>query len=123
VGADAKVVSADSTAVSLFGDGTERNAPTAGSCLCGLYHPSHCGMAEQIPVFSNWRKEHNTMKAEYRNGCLQRDSVERKGYAGVQSVATRENKERDNATKKLVKAGYYVLAVDYKFKRLKHYGI
>lgn len=46
------------------------------------------------------------MKAEYRNGCLQRDSVERKGYAGVQSVATRENKERDNATKKLVKAGY-----------------
>lgn len=23
-----------------------RNAPTAGSCLCGLYHPSHCGMAD-----------------------------------------------------------------------------
>ena len=21
-------------------------APTAGSCLCGLYHPSHCGMAD-----------------------------------------------------------------------------
>ena len=32
VGADAKVVSADSTAVSLFGDGTERNAI---SPLCG----------------------------------------------------------------------------------------
>lgn len=23
-----------------------RNAPTAGSCLCGFYHPSHCGMAD-----------------------------------------------------------------------------
>ena len=23
-----------------------RNAPTAGSCLCGLYHPSHCRMAD-----------------------------------------------------------------------------
>ena len=66
------------------------------------------------------------MKAEYRKGCLQRDSVEREGYAGAQSVATRDNKERDNATggkKKLVKAGYCVLAVDYEFKRLKHYGI
>ena len=29
------------------------------------------------------------MKAEYRKDCLQRDSVERKGYAGAQSVATR----------------------------------
>ena len=64
------------------------------------------------------------MKAEYRKGCLQRDSVEREGYAGVPSVGTRDNRERDNATeKKLVKAGYYVLAVDYEFKRLKHYGI
>ncbi len=63
------------------------------------------------------------MKAEYRKGCLQRDSVERKGYVGAQSVAARDNKERDNATEKLVKAGYYVLAVNYEFKRLKHYGI
>ena len=23
-----------------------RNAPTAGSYLCGLYHPSHCRMAD-----------------------------------------------------------------------------
>ena len=23
-----------------------RNAPTAGSCLCSLYHSSHCGMAD-----------------------------------------------------------------------------
>ena len=63
------------------------------------------------------------MKAEYRKGYLQRDSVERKGYAGAQSVAARDNKERDNGTEKLVKAGYYVLAVNYEFKRLKHYGI
>ena len=63
------------------------------------------------------------MKAEYRKDCLQRDSVERKGYAGAQSVAARDNKERDNVTEKLVKAGYYVLAVNYEFKRLKHYGI
>lgn len=63
------------------------------------------------------------MKAEYRKGYLQRDSVERKGYAGAQSVAARDNKERDNVTEKLVKAGYYVLAVNYEFKRLKHYGI
>jgi len=63
------------------------------------------------------------MKAEYRKGCLQRDSVEREGYAGVPSVGTRDNRERDNATEKLVKAGYYALAVDYEFKRLKHYGI
>ena len=40
------------------------------------------------------------MKAEYRKGCLQRDSVERKGYVGAQSVAARDNKERDNATGK-----------------------
>ena len=40
------------------------------------------------------------MKAEYRKGYLQRDSVERKGYAGAQSVEARDNKERDNATKK-----------------------
>ena len=39
------------------------------------------------------------MKAEYRKGCLQRDSVERQGYAGAQGVAARDNKERDNATK------------------------
>ena len=63
------------------------------------------------------------MKAEYRKGYLQRDSVERKGYAGAQSVAARDNKERDNVTEKLVKAGYYVLDVNYEFKRLKHYGI
>lgn len=33
----------------MFGISTgaeTRNAPTAGSCLCGLYHPSHCGMAD-----------------------------------------------------------------------------
>ena len=45
------------------------------------------------------------MKAEYRKDCLQRDSVEREGYAGVPSVGTRDNRERDNATEKLVKAG------------------
>ena len=38
------------------------------------------------------------MKAEYRKDCLQRDSVEREGYAGVPSVGTRDNRERDNAT-------------------------
>ena len=37
------------------------------------------------------------MKAEYRKGCLQRDSMERKGYAGVLSVGARDNRERDNA--------------------------
>ena len=37
------------------------------------------------------------MKAEYRKGCLQRDSVEREGYAGVSSVGARDNRERDNA--------------------------
>lgn len=40
------------------------------------------------------------MKAEYRKGCLKRDRVERKGYAGAQSVVARDNKERDNATEK-----------------------
>ncbi|MNJ40426.1 Group II intron-encoded protein LtrA [compost metagenome] len=35
------------------------------------------------------------MKAEYRKGCLQRDSVEREGYAGVRSIEARESKERD----------------------------
>ena len=39
------------------------------------------------------------MKAEYRKDCLQRDSVEREGYAGVPSVGARDNRERDNATK------------------------
>ena len=43
------------------------------------------------------------MKAEYRKGCLQRDSVEREGYAGVQSVGTRDNRERDNATQDLLR--------------------
>ena len=43
------------------------------------------------------------MKAEYRKGCLQRDSVEREGYAGVSSVGTRDNRERDNATQDLLR--------------------
>lgn len=43
------------------------------------------------------------MKAEYRKGCLQRDNVERKGYAGVRSVVTRDNGERDNATQDLLR--------------------
>lgn len=34
------------------------------------------------------------LKAEYRKGCLQRDGVERKEYAGVQSTNPREGKER-----------------------------
>ena len=40
------------------------------------------------------------MKAEYRGnmGCLQRDSVERKGYAGAQSTDLREGKERNSAS-------------------------
>ncbi|AHM57779.1 RNA-dependent DNA polymerase (plasmid) [Peptoclostridium acidaminophilum DSM 3953] len=37
------------------------------------------------------------MKAEYRKGCLQRDSVEREEYAGAQSASARESKERDGA--------------------------
>lgn len=43
------------------------------------------------------------MKAEYRKDCLQRDSVERKGYAGVPSVGARDNRERDNATQDLLR--------------------
>ena len=43
------------------------------------------------------------MKAEYRKDCLQRDSVERKGYAGVPSDGTRDNRERDNATQNLLR--------------------
>ena len=43
------------------------------------------------------------MKAEYQKGCLQRDSVKREGYAGVQSVGTRDNRERDNATQDLLR--------------------
>lgn len=38
------------------------------------------------------------MKAEYRKGCRQRDSVEREGYAGVRSIEAREGRERDGAT-------------------------
>lgn len=37
------------------------------------------------------------MKAEYRKGCRQRDSVEREGYAGARSIEAREGKERDGA--------------------------
>nr|WP_200901424.1 reverse transcriptase domain-containing protein [Paenibacillus sp. DMB20] len=37
------------------------------------------------------------MKAEYRKGCLQRDSVEREGYAGARSIEARESRERDGA--------------------------
>ena len=37
------------------------------------------------------------MKAEYRKGCPQRDSVERQEYAGVRSVGTRDGRERDSA--------------------------
>lgn len=37
------------------------------------------------------------MKAEYRKGCLQRDSVEREEHAGARSTDTREGKERDGA--------------------------
>ena len=36
-------------------------------------------------------------KAEYRKGCLQRDSVEHEGYAGAQSIEAQEGKERDGA--------------------------
>jgi len=38
------------------------------------------------------------LKAEYRKGCPQRDGVERKEYAGVQSTEPREGRERDGAT-------------------------
>lgn len=37
------------------------------------------------------------MKAENRKGCLQRDSVEREGYAGVRSIGGREEAERGGA--------------------------
>lgn len=35
------------------------------------------------------------MKAEYRKGYRQIDSVEREGYAGAQSIEAREGRERD----------------------------
>ncbi len=38
------------------------------------------------------------MKAEYRKGYRQRDSVEREGYAGARSIEAREGRERDGAT-------------------------
>lgn len=38
------------------------------------------------------------MKAEYRKGCLQRDSVEREQYTGARSVGIRERRERGGAT-------------------------
>ena len=37
------------------------------------------------------------MKAEYRKGCPQRDSVEREEYAGARSASNREDGERDGA--------------------------
>ncbi|WP_198023036.1 group II intron reverse transcriptase/maturase [Paenibacillus zanthoxyli] len=37
------------------------------------------------------------MKAEYRKGCPQRNSVEHEGYAGARSAETRESRERDGA--------------------------
>lgn len=38
------------------------------------------------------------MKAEYRKGCMQRDSVEREEYTGTQSVGIQESRERGDAT-------------------------
>ncbi|GAK40820.1 group II intron reverse transcriptase/maturase [Paenibacillus urinalis] len=38
------------------------------------------------------------MKAEYRKGCLQRDSMECEEYAGARSAGTRERRERGGAT-------------------------
>ncbi|WP_054798696.1 group II intron reverse transcriptase/maturase [Paenibacillus sp. tmac-D7] len=38
------------------------------------------------------------MKAEYRKGCPQRDSVEHEEYAGARSIGARESRERDSAT-------------------------
>ena len=38
------------------------------------------------------------MKAEYRKGYQQRNSVEREGYAGAQSIEAWEIRERDSAT-------------------------
>ncbi len=43
------------------------------------------------------------MKAEYRKGCRQRDSVEREGYAGARSIEAREGRERDGASDLLEK--------------------
>lgn len=43
------------------------------------------------------------MKAEYRKGCRQRDSVEREGYAGARSIEVREGRERDGANDLLEK--------------------
>lgn len=40
----------------------------------------------------------DAMKAEYRKGYLQRDSVEREEHAGVRSAGIRERKERGGAT-------------------------
>ncbi len=37
------------------------------------------------------------LKAENRKGCLQRDGVERKEYAGARSISAREGKERGGA--------------------------
>lgn len=37
------------------------------------------------------------MKAEYRKGCPQRDSVEHEEYAGARSTGARESRERDGA--------------------------
>lgn len=37
------------------------------------------------------------LKAEYRKGCPQRDSVEREEYAGARSTGARERKERNGA--------------------------
>ncbi|WP_150266886.1 hypothetical protein [Paenibacillus tepidiphilus] len=38
------------------------------------------------------------MKAEYRKGCLQRDSVEREESAGARSVGNRKGREGGGAT-------------------------
>ena len=43
------------------------------------------------------------MKAEYRKGCPQRDSVEHEEYAGARSIDTRESRERDGANDLLEK--------------------
>src|SRR5690606_31036361 len=37
------------------------------------------------------------LKAEYRKGCPQRDSVEHEEYAGARSTGSRESRERDGA--------------------------
>jgi len=43
------------------------------------------------------------MKAEYRKGCPQRDSVEHEEYAGARSIGARESRERDGASDLLEK--------------------